>query len=92
MTPELEIDAEAVRRWAAALQNAGGRLHAGPMPPVPGPHWSSTDAGTAAAAAARRVLMALTDDIIATGRAVVTTVDDYETTDDRAAARLRRIK
>ncbi|MGA5301313.1 hypothetical protein ACPCHT_15385 [Nucisporomicrobium flavum] len=92
MTPDLEIDAEAARRWAAALHDAGGRLHAGPMPPAPGPRWSSTDAGTAAVAAARRFLMALTDDIIATGRAVVTTVDDYETTDDRAAARLRRIK
>ena len=92
MTPDLEIDAEAVRRWAAALTAAGGRLHADPMPPVPGPRWSATDAGTAAAAAARRVLTALTDDIVATGRAIITTVDDYQATDDRSAARLRRVR
>ncbi|MEV4705881.1 hypothetical protein [Actinoplanes sp. NPDC049316] len=92
MTPDLEIDAEAARRWAAALRDAGGRLHAGPMPPAPGPRWSSTDSGTAAVAAARRLLAALTDDIVATGHAVVTCVDDYEAADDRAAGLLRRVR
>ena len=92
MIRDLEIDAQAVRRWAAALAAAGGRLHADPMPPVPGPRWSATDSGTAAAAAARRALMLLTDDIVATSRAIVTTVDDYQATDDRAAARLRRLR
>ena len=92
MTPDLEIDAEAVRRWAAALATAGGRLHADPMPPVPGPRWSTTDSGTDAAAAARRALAALTDDIVATGRSVAATVDDYEAADDRAAARLWRVR
>ena len=92
MTPDLEIDAEAVRRWSAALAAAGGRLHADPMPPVPGPRWSATDSGTAAAAAARRVLAALTDDIVAAGRAIVTTVDDYQAADDRAVARMGRVR
>jgi hypothetical protein len=90
--PDLDIDADAVRRWATALAAAGGRLHADPTPPVAGPRWSATDSGTAAAAAARRLLMALTDDIVATGQAVVATVADYEAADDRAAARLGRVR
>ncbi|GGQ66309.1 hypothetical protein [Couchioplanes azureus] len=92
MRPDIEVDTEGVRAWAAALARTGGRLHADPPSPVPGPHWSATDAGTVAAAAARRVLAALADDIITTGREAVSAARDYETADDRAAARLRDLR
>lgn len=92
MTPDLEVDTEGVRAWAAALVAAGSGLHLHPLPPIPGPHWSASDAGTVAAAAARRALAEIAEDIVATGRAAAVTADDYEAADDRAATGLRRIR
>ncbi|MEV8505399.1 hypothetical protein AB0368_11290 [Actinoplanes sp. NPDC051475] len=92
MTPDLEVDTEGVRAWAAALTAAGSGLHLHPLPPVPGPHWSATDAGTVAAAAARRALAEIAEEIVATGRAAVVSADDYDAADDRAATGLRRIR
>ncbi|BCJ52316.1 hypothetical protein Asp14428_37910 [Actinoplanes sp. NBRC 14428] len=91
MTPDLEVDPDGVRAWAAALTAAGQGFHLAPLPPVPGPRWSATDGGTAAAAAARRTVAEIADALVATARAANGTVDDYEAADDRAAARLRNI-
>ncbi|OJF13096.1 hypothetical protein [Couchioplanes caeruleus] len=92
MRPDFEVDTEGVRDWAAALTTASGNLQADPPSPVPGPHWSATDAGTVAAAAAQRALAAIANDIITTGRAAAGAAGDYEAADASAAARLRAIR
>ncbi|MEV4638235.1 hypothetical protein AB0J80_12870 [Actinoplanes sp. NPDC049548] len=92
MRPDLDVDTDGVRAWAAALVTAGSGFHLPPLPPVPGPRWAVTDAVTVATAAARRTLAAIADDILATGRAASTTADDYDGADDRAAAGLRRLR
>ncbi|MEV6601209.1 hypothetical protein AB0M36_30795 [Actinoplanes sp. NPDC051346] len=92
MTPDFEVDTEGVRAWAAALTTAGGQLRSDPLPPVPGPHWSATDAGAVAAEAARRTLAAIADDLIIMGRSAEGVVRDYEAADDRVAARLRGVR
>ncbi len=91
MTSELEVDAAAIRAWAAALSATAARISTDPPPPPIGPSWSSTDPAVAAADAARVRLRALADDIAATARQATAAADDYDDADDRAAARLRNV-
>ena len=92
MTSELEVEAEGLRAWAAALRRIGDRIGRDLPPPVPGPRWETTAAAAAASDAALRQLSGLAEAITATGREVSGTADDYEDADERAARRLREIR
>jgi hypothetical protein len=91
MTPELEVDAPAVRAWAAALSATAAAISTVPPPTPPGPPWSATVAVTAAAGWAQLRLRTLTQDITATARQAAAAADDYDDADDRVAARLRNV-
>jgi hypothetical protein len=90
MTPEFEVDAPAVRAWAAALSATAAAISAVPPPVPPGPPWSTTVAVTAAAGWAQVRLRALASDITAAAGQASAAADDYTDADYRAAARLRK--
>lgn len=92
MTSELEVDAEGLRAWAAALSAIGARIGSDLPPPPPGPRWQSATAAAAASGAALRQVTGLAEEITRTGRRVAGTADDYEDADERAARRLRGIR
>ncbi|MFI5492613.1 hypothetical protein [Actinoplanes sp. NPDC051859] len=92
MTQEFEVTTEGLRAWAEKLIRAGDRLHADPLPPIPGPPWSASAAGTGAATAAQHTLAAIADDLIATARAAAATAGAYDDTDNRVADRFRALR
>ena len=92
MTSELEVDAAAVRAWAAALSATAARITTGPPLPPAGPPWSTTQAAAAAADAARGQLRTLAEDIAATARQATAAADDYDDADHRAASRLQAFR
>jgi hypothetical protein len=92
MKPDLDVDAEELRRAASAAGGTASRVReaaASAPPPVPGPRWASSDAAAAAADAAERGLRAVSADLADTGRQIETTISAYDEADHRAAARLR---
>jgi hypothetical protein len=92
MNPDLEVDADDLRRAAAAVAAAADRVTAGttpePAPPAT-PRWATTDAAALAADAARRQLAVLGADLAETARRITAAAADYELADARAATRLR---
>jgi hypothetical protein len=92
MNPDLEVDADDLRRAAAAVAAAAHRVTAGstaaPVPPVT-PRWATTDAAALAAEAARGQLAVLGADLAETARRITAAAADYELADARAATRLR---
>ncbi|AGZ39253.1 type VII secretion target [Actinoplanes friuliensis] len=92
MTSELEVDTAAVRAWAAALSGTAARISSAPPSPPGGPLWSSTEAAVAAADAAQVQVRLFADAVAEAARQVRAAADDYDDADDRAAARLRKIR
>jgi len=92
MNPDLEVDAEDLRRAAAAVAATADRVTAAaapePLPPAI-PRWATTDAAELAAAAARQQLTLLGADLAETARRIAAAAADYELADARAATRLR---
>jgi hypothetical protein len=91
MTPEFEVDAPAVRAWAAALSATAAAFSAVPPPVPPGPPWSTTAAVTAVADWAHVRLRTLTQEIVAAAGQASAAAEDYVDADARAAARLRKV-
>ena len=92
MSPDLAVDADAVRACASALADTGARLTAGAArPPVPPlvPHWATTDAAALAADAAQEWLAGIGAALTAATRQMAMTAAEYEAADARAAQRLR---
>ena len=92
MSPDLAVDADAVRACASALADTGARLTAGAArPPVPPlvPHWATTDAAALAAETAQQQLTDIGAVLTAAVRQMAAAAADYEAADARAAQRLR---
>ncbi|WP_250001286.1 hypothetical protein [Actinoplanes sp. M2I2] len=92
MNPELEVDAEALRRAASEMAATGDRVTAAAAgePPVPRtPRWAATDAAQLAGDAARGLLALIGADVDETARRVDEAGAAYELADARAATRLR---
>ena len=92
MNSDLEVDADDLRRTASAVAGTATRVTAGTRqePTVDNtPRWTATDAAVLAADSARGQLAVLGADIADTARRILAAVAAYETTDARAAARLR---
>ena len=92
MTSELEVDAAAVRTWAAALSATAARISTDPPLPPAGPPWSTTEAAGAVADAAQVRLRTLAEDIAAAARQATAAAEDYDDADTRAATRLRAFR
>jgi hypothetical protein len=96
MTPDLEVDADVLRRCASDLAGTAARLSAGPSaaPPlaVASFGWATARTLTDLEAAARRRLDGLGEAIAHTGRALGEVAAGYDDTDTRAAARLRTLQ
>ena len=90
MTPDLELDADALRLCAAALADTVGEVRAGSTPPPtpPVPRWQSSAKAEQLSDRTAEVLADLADDLAAFRRAVLAAVADYEAADRRAAQRL----
>ncbi|WP_250028593.1 hypothetical protein [Paractinoplanes maris] len=92
MNPELEVDADALRRAAAGVAAGGDRVGAatGDEPPVPlTPRWAAADAALLAGAAARGQLALIGAGIDETARRIGEAAAAYELADARAVTRLR---
>jgi hypothetical protein len=105
MNPDLEVDADDVRRTASAIAETAARVAAGaeqhPPSPEPSavgagqsapggtPRWVTADPALLAAAAAQHQLAVLGADIADTARRVTAAAADYELADARAVTRLR---
>ena len=89
---QLDVDPDAVRHAASAVDATGDRAAAGtarePVPD-PTPRWVTTDAASQAAAAARQQLALLGADIADTARMITEAAKEYELADARAVTRLR---
>ena len=95
MSPDLEVDADALRACSSALAETGARVIAGAaQPPVPPlvPRWATTDAALLAGEAAGQQLAGIGAGIAAIARQTATTAAEYEAADARAAGRLRRTR
>jgi hypothetical protein len=92
MNPDLEVDADDLRRVAAAVAAAAHRVTAGaaqePVPPAI-PRWATVDAAALAAEAVGQQLAVLGADLAETARQITAAAADYELADARAATRLR---
>jgi len=90
MTPDLELDADALTICAPALAETAGEVRAGSTPPpTPAvPRWQSTEEAEQLSERTEEVLADLADDLTAFRRAVLAAVADYEAADRRAAQRL----
>jgi hypothetical protein len=92
MNPDLDVDADDLRRTASALAETASRVTAGARgePPVEStPRWLTSDAATLAAEAAGGQLAVLGADLADTARRITDAVAAYQAADARAAARLR---
>jgi hypothetical protein len=92
MSPDLEVDADALRACSSALADTGAQLAAGAArPPTtpPVPRWPTTDAATLAGAAVQQQLAGIAAELAATTRQIAATAAEYEAADARAAGRLR---
>ncbi|HEY0001355.1 MAG TPA: hypothetical protein VGB74_12930 [Actinoplanes sp.] len=92
MNPDLEIDADDVRRTASDLAGTAARVAAGTEQQPAAettPRWATADAALLAADAARQQLAVLGTDIAETARRISSAAADYELADARAATRLR---
>ena len=92
MNPDLEVDADDLRRLASAVADTATRVTAGARqePAVDStPRWATADAAALAADAARGQLPVLGADIADTAHRITMAVAAYETADARAAVRLR---
>jgi hypothetical protein len=92
MNPDLEVDADDLRRTAAAVAAAAAEVTAGtrhePVP-VTTPRWATTDAAALASEAARRQLAMIGADLAETARQITEAAAAYELADARAVTRLR---
>jgi hypothetical protein len=92
MSPDLAVDAGALRACAFALADTGARLTTGaarpPIPPLV-PHWATTDAAALAAEMAQQQLADIGAALTAATRQMAAAAADYEAADARAAQRLR---
>jgi hypothetical protein len=92
MNPDLEVDADDLRRTAAAVSDTADRVTAGTRKEPAAettPRWTTTDAAILAADAARQQLAVIGADIAETSRRILAALDDYAAADERAATRLR---
>jgi len=90
MTPDLELDADALAVCASALADTVGEVKAGSAaPPTPAvPRWQSSAEAERLSDHTEAVLAELADDLAAFRRAVLAAVADYDAADRRAAQRL----
>jgi hypothetical protein len=95
MSPDLEVDADALRACSSALADTGARVSAGatrpPIPPLV-PRWATTDAAALAADGAWHHLDGIGAGLAAIARQTATTAAEYEAADARAARRLRHTR
>ena len=92
MNPELEVDADALRRVASDVRATGDRVTAATAgdPPVPmTPRWTAADAARLAGEAARGQLALLGAEVDETARRIGEAGAAYELADARAVTRLR---
>ncbi|MGX6602794.1 type VII secretion target [Micromonosporaceae bacterium Da 78-11] len=92
MNPDLEVDADDLRRTASAVAGLADQVTtAASAEPVPAttPRWATTDAAALAAEATRGQLAVLGADLTETARRITEAAAAYEIADARAATRLR---
>ena len=92
MNPDLEVDADELRRAASALTATAAKVTAGAdqMPAAETvPRWQAADAAVLAAETARQQLVLLGTDLADAARRIAAAAGEYEVADARAAARLR---
>ncbi len=92
MKSDLEVDANEVRRVAAALAATAVRIAtaAAAQPTTETtPRWATTDAAASTDEAARHQLALISADLTDAVRRITATLADYEQTDARAATRLK---
>jgi hypothetical protein len=93
MPADLAVDTDALRRCAAELADAAGRVADGiaQSPPLGAPSsgWATADALAELERAADRRFGTLAAAVFETSRRVGSAADEYEGADERAAGRLR---
>jgi hypothetical protein len=93
---DLRVDVDALRPCASTLSALAARTATGvaQSPPlgVTAPGWATTDALAALSATAERRWDALADVLVVTSRRLTDAIDAYESTDTRAASRLRSLR
>jgi hypothetical protein len=96
MPSDLTVDVGALRHCATAVSTLGARTSTGvaQSPPlgVTAPGWATTDALTDLATVAERRWDALADALAVISRRLTDAIDAYESTDTRAALRLRSLR
>ncbi|MEV0896348.1 type VII secretion target [Actinoplanes sp. NPDC049802] len=95
MNPDLEVDAEGLRRAATAVHEVATRVTGagGAVPaPDPAPRWATTTAAVQAADAAGSLLRQLGEEVSGTAGRIRAAAAAYEDADHRAAGRFRQTR